>query len=161
MRDATRSVRTTVVAVVAAALAASTVGCSERPSSAPGEAPATPSSQSSGSTGVPGASTERATLIILSPRSGETVTAPIPIRYEVLEVEIGEGVHLHAYVDSTDATPIEIPLRAASGTARLPSHPLLGGRRDLIFQLVRDDHTPLPGARVVLHDLIIEGERVG
>ncbi|MGH2657230.1 MAG: hypothetical protein ACRDIZ_11130 [Actinomycetota bacterium] len=162
MQDATadRSVRMKVVAVVAAALSTSTVGCSEQTDSAPQDAPAI---SSAGTPASPTAIEEAdgPALTIISPGSGETVTAPVTIRYEILGVDVAPGMHLHAFVDSTTATPIEIPLRGSSGSAVLPGHPLLGGRRDLILQLARADHRPVEGARVVLHDLIIEGERVG
>lgn len=155
-----RSPRMKVAAAVMAVLAAWTVGCSEPPSPAAGDTLGIPAASAPAS---PGNVQEAAgpTLTITSPASGDTVTAPVTIRYAVLGVDFKEGMRLLAFVDSMTATPIEIPLRGSSGTAVLPSHPLLGGRRDLILQLTRADLSPVEGARVTLHGLIIEGERAG
>ena len=151
-----------MAAVLIAALAASSVGCSEPSSPGAGgtsgiTAPEGPASPAAGDI----QEAEGPMLTVSSPASGATVTAPVSIRYQVHGIEVGEGMHLHAFIDSTSATPIEIAIQGSTGAAVLPSHPLLGGRRDLILELARADHRRVQGARVVLHDLIIEGERSG
>ena len=50
----------------------------------------------------------------------------------------------------------ELRLRQASGVVRVPDHPLLSGRRDLLFALAGEDRQPLPGTRVRIENVTIE-----
>lgn len=101
-------------------------------------------------------------LAILSPRSGETVRAPFPVRYRVRCFRVGPGSgHLHAWLERNGMqTHIELPLRRTYGTVTFPDHPLNSGRRTVLFELARADHTRVRArtARVVVL-LMIEGMR--
>jgi hypothetical protein len=118
------------------------------------DAPATQETQADAS--VP-------TLVILSPRTGETVTPPVPIRYRVTGIDIHRGSsYVQLYLGKPGSSPmIEYPLTHASGIVFLKAHPMLSGRRTLTFELALADHQPLrnPEARVTLQDVIVEGDR--
>jgi hypothetical protein len=104
------------------------------------------------------------TLTILSPRSGDRVSSPVPIRYVVsgLDVRPDRG-HLHLYLgDPGSSRLFELPLRSATGVVYLQGHPMLSGRREILtFQLATADHRLVqnPEARVTLHNVIIEGDK--
>jgi hypothetical protein len=102
------------------------------------------------------------TLAILSPRSGETVKAPFPVRYRVRCFRVGPGSgHLHAWLNpERNGMRVELPLRRTYGTVTFPDHPLFSGRRTVLFELARADHPRVRArmARVVVL-LMIEGMR--
>jgi hypothetical protein len=101
-------------------------------------------------------------LAILSPTSGETVHAPFPVRYRIRCFRVGSGLgHLHAWLNpERNGMRIELPLRRMDGTVTFPDHPLFSGRRTVLFELARADHTRIRAraARVVV-PLMIEGSR--
>jgi hypothetical protein len=100
------------------------------------------------------------TLTILSPHSGERVSAPVPIRYVVTGFVSG-NTSLFVYLGGPGSSlEFELPLRAMSGVVYLEDQPMLSGKRTLTFQLAVD-HQPLqnPEAQVILRDVVIEGKR--
>ena len=102
-------------------------------------------------------------LTILSPRSGETVRAPFKVRYSVAGFRIGAAPygHIRVYVDRVGGLRFDLAARGQSGETAVPDHPLLSGRRDLVFVLVRANGTRVPGAKATftLRDVVIEGRR--
>jgi hypothetical protein len=102
------------------------------------------------------------TLEILSPRSGDRVSAPVPISYVVTGFTAGlDSGYLIVYVgDPGSSLQFDLRLSGATGVVHLDDHPMLSGKRDLTLQLA-ENHQPLtnPEATVTLHDVIIEGKR--
>jgi hypothetical protein len=117
------------------------------------------------STGSPGASassaaSSAAALSILSPHSGDRVSAPVPIRYTV-QGFVPERTSLIVYLGQPGSSlHFELPLPTASGVVRLEDHPMLSGKRTLTIRLAVN-HQPLPDseAQVILRSVIIEGSR--
>ncbi len=104
------------------------------------------------------------TLAILSPRSGETVKPPFPVRYRVRCFRVGPGSgHLHAWpTPERDWLRIELPLRWPYGTVTFPdNNKVFTGYRNVLFELARGDHRRVRAgaARVVVFRLTIEGRR--
>lgn len=105
------------------------------------------------------------TLTIQSPRTGETVTAPFDVAYEVTGFEVGAGNGFLQMIvaGAENAKPIEIPLTEAKGVVKVGDDKMLTGKRDLTFALAGADHKLLanPEAQVTVRDVIIEGRRSG
>lgn len=121
--------------------------------------PHTPAAQETqGNTPVP-------TLVILSPQTGDTVTAPVPIRYRVSGLDVRPGrSYLQLYLGEPGSSPtFEFPLTHATGVVFLEAHPMLSGMRTMTFELAVGNHHPIqtPEARVTLSNVIVEGDRVG
>jgi hypothetical protein len=98
------------------------------------------------------------TLTILSPHDGETVQAPLEVRYRIRCFRVGSppSGHLHVWVGARRR--LELYPRRQAGSVGLSS-PLLSGRLTLTFQLARASHAPVRNreARVVVSDLVFEG----
>ena len=129
--------------------------CASGPGSDAGlHASATPETQAEAS--VP-------TLIILSPSTGDTVMAPVPIRYRVTGLDIRPGgSYLQLHLGEPGSSPMfEFPLTRAMGVVFLQPDPMLSGRRTLTFELALADHHPIqnPEAQVTLRNVIVEGDR--
>jgi hypothetical protein len=100
------------------------------------------------------------TLSILSPRSGDRVSAPVPIRYVVTGFVSG-STSLFVYLGVPGSSlEFELPLRAMTGVVYLEDQPMLSGKRTLTFKLAVN-HQPLqnPETQVVLRHVVIEGKR--
>lgn len=100
-------------------------------------------------------------LTILSPVSGETVRAPLPVQFRVDCFRVGAAPygHLHAWAGPPQTSPrFELRVGEQAGVVEIPN-PQLSGERTLTFQLARADHTPVrnPEARVVIGGVIFEG----
>jgi hypothetical protein len=116
-------------------------------------------------TGSPGAvstspGSSAAALTILSPHSGDRVSAPVPIRYTV-QGFVPDSTSLIVYLGQPGSSMhFELPLPTASGVVRLDDHPMLSGKRTLTIRLAVN-HQPLPDGQgqVILRSLIIEGSR--
>jgi hypothetical protein len=102
------------------------------------------------------------TLTILSPHSGERVSAPVPIRYRVTKFASGRTTLL-LYPGVLGSSPeFAFPLSDATGVVTLEDQPMVSGRRTLTFILAMDDR-PLqnPEAQVILRNVVIEGKKGG
>ncbi|HYT80255.1 MAG TPA: hypothetical protein VEQ37_13590 [Actinomycetota bacterium] len=99
-------------------------------------------------------------LTILSPRSGQRVLAPVPIRYRVGGFVPGKTSLIVYLGEPGSSLSFEFPLASATGVIRLEDHPMLSGKRTLTFKLAMN-HQPLEDAEaeVILPNVIIEGER--
>jgi hypothetical protein len=101
-------------------------------------------------------------LTILSPVAGDTVRTPFPVRFRVTCVRVGRtGAHIEIVFGSPRSMRIRLQPGAEPNLAIVPRHPLLSGRRTLLFQLARADRTLLPGvrARFRVGPLTIAGPR--
>jgi hypothetical protein len=106
----------------------------------------------------PGSSAQE--LTILSPHSGDRVSAPVPIRYSV-QGFVPDRTSLIVYLGQPGSSlHFELPLASSSGVVRLEDHPMLSGKRTLTIRLALN-HQPLPDseAQVILRSVIIEGDR--
>jgi hypothetical protein len=100
-------------------------------------------------------------LTILEPVPGETVRAPLQVRFRVACFRVGpaSGGHLHAWAGPPGAgRRFELTPTEQVGVVEVPD-PLLSGRQTLTFQLAHADHTAVanPEARVVVRDVVFEG----
>ena len=101
-------------------------------------------------------------LTIVQPRPGATVEAPFPVRYRIRCFRVGRGYgHIHAWLDP-ERRSVRIELRPTrlEGTLQFPDGPMNSGRRTVLFELARADHSRVraPTARVIV-PLVIEGSR--
>lgn len=130
------------------------VACASTGTSGPPAATGSPA----GSATSPGSSVP--TLTILSPRSGQRVSAPVPIRYRVGGFVPGRTSLIVYFGEPGSSLSFELPLGSAAGVVRLEDHPMLSGRRTMTFKLAMN-HEPLldAEAQVILRNVIIEGDR--
>jgi hypothetical protein len=96
-------------------------------------------------------------LRIAAPLDGSSVRAPFQVTYHVRCFPIGQHGTIQV---SVDGIRLDLHPQTSTDTITVPDHPLLSGRRTLIFQLARPDNGPLtnPDAQVIIH-LTIEGSR--
>jgi hypothetical protein len=103
-----------------------------------------------------------ATLQILSPKDGDTLSLPAPVSYSVHGFLLGESQgRILAFVRGYSGIP-RLDLRLSGpGLAYLPQNPLLTGHRDVTFALAQPDGVilPNPEAQVTVHDLTLQGGR--
>jgi hypothetical protein len=101
-------------------------------------------------------------LTIQSPRSGETVTPPWPVRYAVSGLRVGPTHPVRILVSLAGLNRM-VHLTAArqTGVVDVPDDRFFSGRRDVVFTLLRGDGTPYTnkGASYTLTNLIIAGSR--
>jgi hypothetical protein len=99
-------------------------------------------------------------LTILSPQPGETVRAPVDVRYRVRCFKLGATPygHIHAWAGKPgESRRYELrPMRQA-GVVQIPDA-TLSGEHTLTFRLARANHSPLrnPEARVVVRAVLFE-----
>lgn len=102
-------------------------------------------------------------LVVLEPDSGDTVRAPFPLRYSVTGFRLGGAPygHIQVYVGSLRGLRLDVTPTKQAGEVIVPSHPLLSGKRTLIFALARPNHTLLVNreSRVTVRDVVITGRR--
>ncbi len=105
----------------------------------------------------------RPRLVILAPIDGAKVNAPFRVRYRITGFRVGPGAgHMNVYTGAVGHSfHFELGVALASGTVRIPDHPMLSGKRDLTFVLVRADDSLLTqrGARFRVEDVLISGSR--
>ena len=103
------------------------------------------------------------TLVIMSPRPGETITPPTAVRFKVDGFVVGTGAgRIVAFIrGSVDDVRVELLLGAEPGLASLPANKLLSGRHDMAFALANADGTLLENleAQVTIQGLTIQGGR--
>jgi hypothetical protein len=99
-------------------------------------------------------------LEILDPQSGETITLPAEIRYQVAGVDLPDGARVRVIVENLPT--FDIPITAQTGTFVLPDDKavFLPGFRDVTFELITADGKRL-APPVTVDDLTIEGRRGG
>lgn len=101
-------------------------------------------------------------LRILSPVAGDTVRTPFPVHYRVGCVRVGRtGAHIEIVFGRPRSLRILLQPGGEPNVAIVPRHPLLSGRRTLVFQLASADRKLLPGARArfTVGPLTIAGPR--
>jgi hypothetical protein len=103
------------------------------------------------------------TLEITSPKPGETISPPTPVRFAVTDFTVAKGAgHIEVFMPGVSSSP-NVPLQETDepGLAYLPADKFLSGKRDLTFVLARGDGTHLdnPEARVTITGLTIQGRR--
>jgi hypothetical protein len=114
---------------------------------------------STSSTNVAGSTT----LTIVSPRSGDTVTPPWHVDYDIAGTSAGAAgpAAIRITSPSSPGASVDVAIAALSGSAEVPDDPQLTGRRNLVFTLLRADGTPYGGrgASYVVEDVTIAGNR--
>ena len=100
-------------------------------------------------------------LTISAPETGETVRTPFAVHYAVTGFRVGRAPlgHVRLYVDRIGGFRIDLTTLRQTGQAVVSAHPLLSGKRTLIFVLTRADGTLVLNAkaRVVVPDVVIVG----
>jgi hypothetical protein len=128
-------------------------------SSGAGTTSQTTASSSTSSTNVAGAPA----LTILSPRPGATVNPPWQVEYSIVGIADGAGTPSAIRISSPSSpgASVNVAVHTLSGAAEVPDNPMLTGRRDLVFKLLRADGTPYGGrgSSYTVADVTIAGNR--
>jgi hypothetical protein len=103
------------------------------------------------------------TLEITSPKPGEVISPPTPVRFAVSDFAVAKGAgHIEVFMPGVPGSA-SVPLQETDepGLAYLPADKFLSGKRDLTFVLARGDgaHLDNPEARVTITGLTIQGRR--
>jgi hypothetical protein len=99
-------------------------------------------------------------LTILSPRPGDTVRAPVEVRFRVRCFRLGAAPHghIHAWARRPgESRRYELRPKRQAGVVQIPDA-TLSGEHTLTFQLARANHRPLRNteARVVVRGVVFE-----
>jgi hypothetical protein len=102
-------------------------------------------------------------LLIVSPRSGDSVQLPVQVEYIItgIAADAVQQYRLQMTVGSPPISTTDVALTGLQGTAVLPDDKFTPGRRDLIFALVRLDGTASanPAMTVTVSGVTITGRR--
>ncbi len=101
-------------------------------------------------------------LQILSPKSGDTVQAPIEVRYLITGADASIVLELRIRVSVGDPAIFtsDLSVNGIEGTVTMPANKLITGHHDIRFTLVRADGTALAGSQpVTVKNVTIVGQR--
>ena len=104
----------------------------------------------------------RPVLTIRSPRSGDTVTPPWPVRYSLTGLKVGSSspVRIRVAVAGQPRT-IQLTVTRPFGVLEVPDDRFWSGRRDVVFTLLRSNGSAYVNARAsyTVTNLTIAGSR--
>jgi len=102
-------------------------------------------------------------LTIRSPRSGDTVTPPWPVRYAITGLNVGptHPVRIRVALAGQFERSMQLTAKRLSGVVVVPDDRFFSGRRDVVFTLLRSDGSAYTNSRAsyTIANLTIAGSR--
>jgi hypothetical protein len=123
---------------------------------------ATPLTPAAGELDAVAATDIQPVLVIRSPRPGQTVTPPWPVRYVITGLKVGPARPVVILVGLVGLNrTLQLTATRQSGVVKVPDDRFFSGRRDVVFTLVdgAGEAYSNRGASYVVKNLIIAGNR--